>query len=267
MTRAIKETQSFYWPRIGRAHDEVCDKVFSRVSTLYAHVPEVSSRLEWELDAIETGEFATIFYVAEQIATRAREEGYPVSTIGGAASSFVAYLLGITDINPLPPHYRCDKCKYSRFELFDSELDEVCPVCGAHLKEDGFDLLPEMLFGVDGDKVPDINLVVPREYHSSAVRHLQELFVYDQVVPIKVFSELTYPTAFYIVPREKCVSGISSEEIAKYHQSFDILCDVTEEKLAKLQSLCGVPMSEIPLDDALIVIRCIASPKPAMLTL
>ena len=157
-------TDVFYYPSLIDAEVYVLARTFPKAKQIYGgDLPSiVRKRIEWETDSICKHNFSVIYTAFGEIAKTAKKRGYPVGSSGCAASSFVAYLLDITEINPLPPHYICPDCKYSDFESgehCDSVCDlpdKICPVCGQELNKDGFNLSAEMLLGVDGDKLPDI---------------------------------------------------------------------------------------------------------------
>jgi len=179
-----------YVPHIVSAKDSVLTKCTDKVKEYYGDVlpKEVANRLGWELRNIEKHDTWMHFYVAEKLVTRAGEKGYLIGARGMVAASFVAYLLGITQINPLSAHYLCADCKYSEF-FGDTEYDtsydlpdRLCPVCHQPLQKEGFHALAETFFGFDGDKEPDINLSIPQEYRQELQNHLKEIFGRGNVI-------------------------------------------------------------------------------------
>ena len=153
---------------------------------------EVSKRLELELDAIISNGYASDYLFAAILADRASELGYTVTTRGMLSSSFVAYLCGISKVNPLPVHYHCTCCHY--FETVDLDtyyaacgfdhnnelgydlLNEVCPICGDEMKADGNDIKPEILMGIDYCNEPSIILNFPSCIRKEIARYMKEQF-------------------------------------------------------------------------------------------
>lgn len=178
-----------YFPSLDGSDENVRNKCISRAKEIYGAVlPEtVRTQLNWELDAIEKHGFSVLYTIAQKLVERSKHNGYPVGTRGCIAASFVAFLLGITGINPLPPHYICPNCKHSIFSIdkkYDNGFDlpdEICPECGLQMKKDGFNLSVETILGLHGDMVPDIDLNFSGDYQALAVAHLEELFGKEHV--------------------------------------------------------------------------------------
>lgn len=239
----------FYFPTIVGSEENVLVRAFLHAKRMYGgNLPKiVRTRIEWELDAICKHNFSVIYTVLEKIANTAKKRGYPVSSSGCSASSFVAYLLGITEINPLPPHYMCLNCRYSNFESgahCDIGYDlsnKKCPICGQELDKDGFNLSVETLLGIDGDKLPDIRLRFPENYVSSAAEHLEKLFGEGTVYHLESEDDSKYrKSAFFIIPQCEDVKHLSFEELQDHFLKFDLSGDPLLSKLWSLEQTTGV---------------------------
>lgn len=178
-----------FYPVLGDAEAEIERESIACAESIYGSpLPEaVKKRLEWELAAICKNNFAAAFSIAQRLARRSRENGYLVGSRACLASSLVAYLIGITELNPLPPHYVCRHCLHSDFCVDSAcgagiELpDRHCPVCGETMRKDGFDIPAETLLGINGDKPPEIALNFAKAYQASAASHLQGMFGREHV--------------------------------------------------------------------------------------
>jgi DNA polymerase III subunit alpha, Gram-positive type len=145
----------------------------------------VEQRVKRELDAIIGNKYATLYLIAKKMVDQSNKDGYIVGSRGSVGSSIVAFLCGISEVNPLQAHYICPKCKYSEFaatDLAGVDLeDKKCPKCGADLRKDGFNIPFETFMGFEGEKMPDIDLNFSGEYQDRIHRFVVDLFGEDKV--------------------------------------------------------------------------------------
>ena len=195
-------------PRLENSEQELHDKVWNKCHELYGDEPPqlVVDRLNVELKSI-LGKYDVVYMSAQKLVQRSLENGYLVGSRGSVGSSLVAYMSGITEVNSLPPHYRCPKCRHTEFVTDGSYgcgadmPDKECPECGTKYVKDGFDIPFETFLGYGGGKVPDIDLNFSGEYQARAHQHAIEMFGKTQVFRAGTIGTLAEKTAFGMVKK------------------------------------------------------------------
>ena len=195
-------------PRLENSEQELHDMVWDKCHELYGEEPPqlIVDRLDVELKSI-LSKYDVVYMSAQKLVQRSLENGYLVGSRGSVGSSLVAYMSGITEVNSLPPHYRCPKCKNTEF-ITDGSYgcgadmpDKICPVCGEKYVKDGFDIPFETFLGYGGGKVPDIDLNFSGEYQARAHQHAIEMFGKTQVFRAGTIGTLAEKTAFGMVKK------------------------------------------------------------------
>ena len=218
---------NLFAPKIENSVEDLKALVYGKMHRLYGDNPPelVRQRVDTELHDIITCHYDVIYMSAQKLVQNSLENGYLVGSRGSVGSSIVAYMSGITEVNSLPAHYRCPKCKYCTFDVPDgincgADLpDAVCPECGEKLDKDGFNIPFETFLGFGGSKVPDIDLNFSGEYQAKAHAYCVEMFGASHVFRAGTIGTVAEKTAYgyvkkYLAERNLTVSRAEENRLA-----------------------------------------------------
>ena len=210
-----------YYPEIPDAKEKLYKSCYDRAGELYGDPlpPEIKERLEKELESIIGNGYAALYIAAQMLIKKSEEDGYVVGSRGSVGSSFAATMAGITEINPIAPHYRCPKCKHFEFaeDILKYDVgfdmpDKKCPKCGELLIKDGFNIPFATFLGFKGDKEPDIDLNFAGEYQARAHKYVGKIFGEKNIFKAGTVSKIKDRTAFGFVKKYIDETGLNASQ-------------------------------------------------------
>ena len=196
-------------PKIDGAEEALRQACEERAAAMYGDpLPEeIRQRLDKELNSIIDNGYAVMYRSAEMLVKKSNEDGYLVGSRGSVGSSFAATMSGITEVNPLPPHYLCPNCKnleWGDLQEYDCGVDmpdKVCPECGTPYRKEGFNIPFETFLGFNANKEPDIDLNFAGEYQGTAQKYVEEIFGAENVFKAGTIGTIKDKTAFGYVAK------------------------------------------------------------------
>lgn len=235
ITQVTPLKEGVYPPVMENAYEQVQELAYAKAKEIYGdNLPMlIAERLESELEYIQKHEYAVYYWIAHRMVRHMNDLGYYVGARGSIGSMLAAFLLGISDTNPLPAHYCCPQCHYIDFEVsawdgFDLP-EQVCPVCGCPLRSDGHNIPFETFMGYDGSKIPDIDLNFPASKQFSEFAFMQKIFGANKVAHAGTIATL----------RER----FAEDYIAVYEAKTDD-CFTKEQRSYICEKLCGIKQDD-----------------------